>query len=90
MSLVNCLECGHQISTEANFCPNCGAKREYSIGKSASEAAGTKVVGFILFLIGLLFTILFYQLYEETMMLIGAMIGAYGLILLFKKTNVRK
>lgn len=26
MALVACRECGHQVSTEANACPKCGAR----------------------------------------------------------------
>lgn len=26
MTLVNCKECGHEVSDQAKSCPNCGAK----------------------------------------------------------------
>lgn len=32
MGLRNCRECGHQISTSAKACPNCGAKQVKSVG----------------------------------------------------------
>ncbi len=31
MALVKCKECGHEISTKAKACPNCGAVRKRSI-----------------------------------------------------------
>ena len=33
MALVKCHECGHEISTSAESCPNCGAKRKKSLGQ---------------------------------------------------------
>ncbi len=32
MSLTTCRECGKEISTKADACPNCGARRKRSIG----------------------------------------------------------
>ncbi len=28
MALIKCFECGHEISTEAKSCPNCGARNK--------------------------------------------------------------
>ena len=30
MALVNCTECGHDISTKAKTCPACGARRPFN------------------------------------------------------------
>lgn len=35
MSMVNCSECGHSISSEAEVCPHCGLKTQH--GKQESE-----------------------------------------------------
>lgn len=32
MSLINCHECNHQVSTEAKSCPSCGAKVKKPVG----------------------------------------------------------
>ncbi len=31
MALINCKECGKEISTQAKVCPNCGAKTQRAI-----------------------------------------------------------
>ena len=31
MSLINCKECGHEVSDKASVCPNCGAKIKSSL-----------------------------------------------------------
>jgi len=43
MALINCPECGRQVSTEANACPSCGfpvAKKEAQPGEPAAAATG--------------------------------------------------
>jgi len=50
MSLVKCTECGHEISTEAKRCPNCGAKNKVyksPIGKLILLG----ILGFIVYII---------------------------------------
>jgi len=32
MALINCKECGHEVSSSANKCPNCGIKLKSGIG----------------------------------------------------------
>ncbi|WOE31984.1 MULTISPECIES: zinc ribbon domain-containing protein [unclassified Acinetobacter] len=44
MSLINCKECGSQVSTQAKSCPNCGAK----IKKSKSKIIWAIVIIIIL------------------------------------------
>ncbi len=50
MALAPCIECGHEISTEAKKCPNCGAKNRAYKSKAMRFwlfAAVLVVVGFI-------------------------------------------
>ncbi len=34
MSMIKCHECGHEISTSAESCPHCGAKKKQSLGQA--------------------------------------------------------
>lgn len=61
MALINCKECGKEISDEASFCPNCG----YSVNNSNAteinnqsnnyvKTNGFAVAGFVISLVSLL------------------------------------
>lgn len=47
MALVNCKECGKEISTEAKVCPHCGAKVSRKTGVGTITLA--LVIGFVVF-----------------------------------------
>jgi hypothetical protein len=51
MALTNCRECGHEISSEAESCPNCGAPNPQK--RSKLEGGCSTVLGiiFITFLV---------------------------------------
>lgn len=50
MSLIKCSECGHEISSEAEMCPNCGCKT--SVGKRKEENNISKTSGIIFYIVG--------------------------------------
>lgn len=54
MALINCPECGHQMSDTAKKCPNCG----YSNNKFKLDTAKPYILGGVIGLVGLFITIL--------------------------------
>lgn len=44
MALKKCKECGHDISTDASSCPNCGKKQPSKIGRILLTGAGLLVL----------------------------------------------
>jgi len=50
MALVECKECGKDISDSSKFCPHCGAPYTQAIGLSQSNKVG-KIIGGLLTLI---------------------------------------
>ena len=49
MALVNCHECGNEISTEAKICPHCGAKNKKRKRSKIITFGGTFLILFGLF-----------------------------------------
>lgn len=45
MALTPCIECGHEISTEAKTCPNCGAKNRAYKSKAVRHSLIMAVLG---------------------------------------------
>ena len=54
MALIKCTECGHEISTEAKTCPNCGARNKAYKSK----------IGKLIFVLGLGFIIYIIYLFD--------------------------
>ncbi|WP_290645703.1 hypothetical protein [Aquabacterium sp.] len=50
MALIKCHECGHDVSTEATACPNCGAKPKKSGVSLFHIVSGTIILGLVLLL----------------------------------------
>lgn len=50
MALAPCIECGHEISTEAKTCPNCGAKNRAYKSKAVRYSLIVAVLGGVGFL----------------------------------------
>lgn len=52
MALVKCRECGQEISSTANSCPNCGCPTRGSADATSSSSNGCtcSVIAFIVFL----------------------------------------
>lgn len=44
MALINCSECGKQISSSATVCPNCGCKTELGKKKEGEKMNATKYI----------------------------------------------
>lgn len=44
MALINCPECGKQVSTQAKTCPNCGAPIDTAIRCPKCGSANTEVI----------------------------------------------
>lgn len=65
MSLVECRECGHQVSTEAESCPECGARHPTSEVEARVERAGGGARRFGAGLILLLATVVFVWMLSE-------------------------
>lgn len=54
MALINCPECGHQMSDTANKCPNCGYKvKNSSITKGFVSRINNPILGWLIVIIGL-------------------------------------
>lgn len=71
--MIQCPECGKEISSEATVCPNCGAEN-----KQAKENKSNKMQGFILGIVGVVGMVLF-SITQEFILLgvgIGGIIGA--------------
>lgn len=58
MALINCPECGHQMSNTAKRCPNCG----YSLNKFKFESIKPYILGVVIGLVGLFITILSFPI----------------------------
>ena len=41
MALIKCNNCGHVMSDRADFCPNCGCPKEFSIKEETSRTEET-------------------------------------------------
>jgi len=64
MALINCAECGNQVSTQASSCPSCGAPPAGQSGSSnnssshtvstKASSAGIKLLGFVLIVAGMI------------------------------------
>lgn len=62
MALIKCRECGSEISSRAESCPNCGAKTRFGMNEGSRKQMSTtivvllpaSVVGTILFCSGLM------------------------------------
>ncbi|WEH92317.1 zinc ribbon domain-containing protein [Acinetobacter soli] len=52
MALINCKECGAQVSTQAKTCPNCGAKVKKPTSKLTWIILGVIVFGILASMIG--------------------------------------
>lgn len=53
MALINCKECGKEISSEAATCPHCGVKNTPQINLKAKAKTSEIIVGIIVVLIGI-------------------------------------
>ncbi len=54
MAMIKCRECGKEISSRAEVCPNCGAKTRYGVQSSEGKVAGwILIIGIILGLLGI-------------------------------------
>jgi len=53
MALVKCLECGKDISADAKACPNCGAPKLLSVGRSTGMIGFTRFYGLALIALGI-------------------------------------
>lgn len=51
MSLINCKECGKEISSKASTCPNCGAK---NTNNTEAASLGTEIICFLFPIIGII------------------------------------
>lgn len=51
MSLINCKECGKEISSKASTCPNCGAK---NTNNTETASLGTEIICFLFPIIGII------------------------------------
>ncbi len=51
MALIQCKECGKEMSDQAVSCPNCGAKNK---NNDETATAGLKVICFVIPLIGII------------------------------------
>jgi hypothetical protein len=61
MTIVKCKECGHQLSSFANICPNCGAPKSAFISNQSSIPRQKKrSKGAAVFLIFILFIIIVF------------------------------
>ena len=50
MPLINCEDCGRQLSTDAKFCPSCGKPNNVKVVK---EQNSKQFVGCFLFIVGI-------------------------------------
>ncbi|OGU55449.1 MAG: hypothetical protein A2V66_16915 [Ignavibacteria bacterium RBG_13_36_8] len=57
MSLLNCKECGSQISDTSKTCPHCGAPSTMAVGLSNQNKAGKILVGVFSIFAGLVLII---------------------------------
>ncbi len=63
MALIKCGDCGHDVSTDADACPNCGWKTPKGRREEGGEALnGCGCVMTILFAIPVFFGIIFIML----------------------------
>lgn len=53
MALINCKECGKEISSEAATCPHCGVKNTPQINLKAKAKTSEIIVGVIVVLFGI-------------------------------------
>ena len=79
MALVNCKECGKEISDQANRCSHCGAGRFTSVG--VNSLIGVRIIGILLGIGGLYFV----SRYEEGIGTIGYILIGLAFILLVNK-----
>ena len=62
MAMIKCRECGKEISSRAEFCPNCGAKTRFGEEESErKQMSSTAVVYAVLSIIGTI--VFFYGLF---------------------------
>lgn len=50
MALINCKDCGKEVSTEAKACPHCGAKPPKTPSKHGFPIAAILIIGIIAWL----------------------------------------
>jgi hypothetical protein len=63
MALVKCEECGHDVSTQAETCPHCGAPQGNQAAKPAEPKKRSRGM---LYLILLTVAVFFIMIYQET------------------------
>jgi hypothetical protein len=49
MALTKCKECGNEVSTQAKFCPKCGAAVRYEIGRGITRIVLGVIAGCVVF-----------------------------------------
>ena len=70
MALVSCSECGKEISTEAESCPNCGRVNKKAVN---DEQDSKQKVGCAVFILGIVIT-LFIPAVGVGVLLIGLLV----------------
>ncbi len=79
MALIECTECGKQISDQANNCPGCGVPVNKNPLSPARPGAGLETGGFFLLLVGL--PVAIWGVYDEAQvaLALGAISCIFGI-----------